>query len=102
MFLHFSEFLPVKFVELGGAAGLGGVEFVQRGDDAGAQDFLAKVTLVQLGFQHRELAPDRVELFRDLARYFKKLVEYPAEVIEQMADEQYVRNVVEILFRASV
>ena len=44
----------------------------------------------------------RVELFRDLARYFKKLVEYPAEVIEQMADEQYVRNVVEILFRASV
>ena len=44
----------------------------------------------------------RVELFRDLARYFKKLVEYPEEVVEQMADEQYVRNVVEILFRASL
>ena len=44
----------------------------------------------------------RVELFGDLARYFKKLVEYPPEVIEQMADEQYVRNVVEILFRANV
>lgn len=44
----------------------------------------------------------RVELFRDLADYFKKLVEYPDEVVEQMADEQYVRNVVEILFRASL
>ena len=44
----------------------------------------------------------RVELFGDLARYFKKLVEYPPEVIEQMADEQHVRNVVEILFRANV
>ena len=44
----------------------------------------------------------RVELFGDLAGYFRKLVEYPAEVVEQMADEQYVRNVVEILFRAGV
>lgn len=44
----------------------------------------------------------RVELFGDLAKYFKALVEYPEEVIEQMADEQYVRNVVEILFRASL
>ncbi len=44
----------------------------------------------------------RVELFRDLATYFKRLVDYPPEVIEQMADEQYVRNVVEILFRASL
>ena len=44
----------------------------------------------------------RLDLFGDLARYFKKLVEYPAEVIEQMADEQYVRNVVEILFRANL
>jgi uncharacterized RDD family membrane protein YckC len=41
----------------------------------------------------------RLELFGDLARHFKGLVEYPAEVVEQMADEQYVRNVVEILFR---
>ena len=47
-------------------------------------------------------AQARVGLFGDLARYFKKLVEYPAETIEQMADEQYVRNVVEILFRANL
>ena len=44
----------------------------------------------------------RVDLFGDLASYFKKLVEYPPDVIEQMADEQYVRNVVEILFRAGL
>ncbi len=43
----------------------------------------------------------RLELFGDLARHFKGLVEYPAEVVEQMADEQYVRNVVEILFRSA-
>jgi uncharacterized RDD family membrane protein YckC len=44
----------------------------------------------------------RIALFHDLAAYFKKLVEYPPEVVEQLADEQYVRNVVEILFRASL
>jgi uncharacterized RDD family membrane protein YckC len=44
----------------------------------------------------------RVELFHDLASYFRKLVEYPPEAVEQLADEQYVRNVVEILFRASL
>lgn len=48
-----------------------------------------------------ELEPEaRLELFGEMARYFKGLVEYPAEVVEQMSDEQYVRNVVEILFRS--
>jgi hypothetical protein len=48
-----------------------------------------------------EIEPEaRLELFGDLARHFKGLVEYPAEVVEQMSDEQYVRNVVEVLFRS--
>ena len=41
----------------------------------------------------------RLELFGEMARYFQGLVEYPAEVVEQLSDEQYVRNVVEVLFR---
>jgi len=41
----------------------------------------------------------RLELFGKLAERFRELVEYPAEVTEQMSDEQYVRNVVEVLYR---
>lgn len=47
-----------------------------------------------------ELEPAaRVELFSELAEYFKSLVTFPAESVEAMPDEQYVRNVVDILFR---
>lgn len=47
-----------------------------------------------------ELEPTaRVELFADLAAHFQALVPYPAETIESVPDEQYVRNVVDILFR---
>jgi uncharacterized RDD family membrane protein YckC len=42
----------------------------------------------------------RLELFGEMADYFRSVVEYPAEVVEQLSDEQYVRNVVEILYRA--
>jgi uncharacterized RDD family membrane protein YckC len=42
----------------------------------------------------------RLQLFGEMAGYFRGVVEYPAEVGEQLSDEQYVRNVVEILFRA--
>jgi hypothetical protein len=41
----------------------------------------------------------RVALFSELAEHFKGLVTFPAESIEAMPDEQYVRNVVDILFR---
>ena len=43
----------------------------------------------------------RVLLFDDLAAYFRALVDFPAEDIEQISSEQYVRNVVEILYSAS-
>ena len=41
----------------------------------------------------------RVELFRELALVFRRLVEFPAEAVEALSDEQYVRNTVEILYR---
>ncbi len=47
-----------------------------------------------------ELQPEsRLGLFHDFAGYFKDLVPYPAEVVDQIPDEQYVRNVVEVLFK---
>jgi uncharacterized RDD family membrane protein YckC len=47
-----------------------------------------------------ELEPAaRVTLFAELADHFKAAVTFPPEVIEAMPDEQYIRNVVDILFR---
>ena len=47
-----------------------------------------------------DLDPDaRVRLFADLAEHFKTLVAFPPEAIDAMPDEQYIRNVVDILFR---
>jgi uncharacterized RDD family membrane protein YckC len=40
----------------------------------------------------------RIQLFSDMVAYFSKTVEFPSEVVEGMADEQYLRNVVDILF----
>lgn len=44
--------------------------------------------------------PARVALFRELANEFRELVRFPEEATETVADEQYVRNVVELLYRA--
>jgi hypothetical protein len=41
----------------------------------------------------------RLALFREMADYFRALVIYPADVAEQLSDEQYARNVIEILYR---
>lgn len=47
-----------------------------------------------------ELEPTaRVQLFAELAAHFKSLVEFPPEAVEGIADEQYVRNVADVLFR---
>ena len=42
----------------------------------------------------------RVALFHELAEYFKEQVKFPPEDTESLPDEQYVRNVVDILYRA--
>lgn len=41
----------------------------------------------------------RVQLLEELAGHCRELVHFPPEATEALADEQYVRNVVEILFR---
>ncbi len=43
-------------------------------------------------------SPARVELFAGIAEHFRRIVEFPQEATEGLSDEQYVRNVVEILF----
>jgi len=48
-----------------------------------------------------ELEPlARVELFSGLAAHFRAKVAFPAEATDGIADEQYLRNVVDILYRA--
>lgn len=58
----------------------------------------AKITLRAL--QRRELLnPEaRVHLFADLADFFKSLVPFPEEATLGMSDENYVRNVMDIVF----
>ena len=49
-----------------------------------------------------ELEPvARVELFAELAGHFRAKVEFPAEATDGIADEQYLRNVVDVLYRTS-
>jgi uncharacterized RDD family membrane protein YckC len=49
-----------------------------------------------------EIEPDaRVKLFSSIADHFKSLAHFPPEILEAMPDEQFVRNVVDILFRTS-
>jgi hypothetical protein len=42
--------------------------------------------------------PARVELFGELAGYFRALVEFPEAAVEGLTDEQYVRSVVRAIY----
>lgn len=51
--------------------------------------------------RREDLSPEaRVGLFRDIAARFRGLVEFPPAATFGLTDEQYVRNVVDILFRS--
>jgi uncharacterized RDD family membrane protein YckC len=41
----------------------------------------------------------RVELFAELAAHFRTKVEFPAEATDGVADEQYLRNIVDAIYR---
>jgi len=41
----------------------------------------------------------RVELFAELAAHFRAKVDFPAEAMDGIADEQYLRNVVDVVYR---
>lgn len=50
--------------------------------------------------RRNELEPKaRLQLFEELANYFREMAEFPEEITIGLSDEQYVRNVVETLFR---
>jgi len=47
-----------------------------------------------------ELEPEsRVALFENIAAHFKSVVSFPADAIDGISDEQYIRNVVDALYR---
>ena len=55
---------------------------------------------VQSIVRRDDLEPQaRVGLFRDLAAYFQNMVTFPQEATDGISDEQYVRNVIEALYR---
>ncbi len=41
----------------------------------------------------------RMELFRDLAEYFRKLAPFPESAVEGLTDEQYVRSALRVIYR---
>ena len=41
----------------------------------------------------------RVELFHGIVNHFKSVLSFPAEATDGISDEQYLRNVVDALFR---
>ncbi len=46
------------------------------------------------------LEPDaRLEVFQDMAAHFRAKADFPAEATDGLTDEQYVRNVVDVIFR---
>ena len=61
---------------------------------------LAKIGLEAL-LRRDHLDPAaRLTVFSDLAARFRELVPYPPEIAEQIGDEQYVRNVVAIVYHS--
>jgi uncharacterized RDD family membrane protein YckC len=57
-------------------------------------------TALQALIRRDEFEPAaRVELFDQLAEHFQKKVDFPAEAVEGVAGEQYIRNVVDVIYR---
>lgn len=55
---------------------------------------------LQALFRRDELDPDeRVTLFLSMADHFKRKVAFPLEAVSAISDEQYVRDVVDLLFK---
>jgi uncharacterized RDD family membrane protein YckC len=55
---------------------------------------------LQALLRREELEPAaRVALFADLAAHLRARVPYPPGLVENLSDEQYVRNVVDVIFR---
>ena len=62
----------------------------------------SEANLALQGLLRREQFEDsaRIELFREIAAHFKRSVQFPPETMDGITDEQYLRNVVDILFNS--
>jgi uncharacterized RDD family membrane protein YckC len=50
-----------------------------------------------------ELEPNsRLELYRDLAQHLRSIITFPEQTLEGMTDEQYVRNIVDLIYRPTL
>jgi len=58
----------------------------------------ARIALETLLRRDRLSADARAEVFRELAEYFREVATYPPEMTEQLPNEAYVRDAVEILY----
>jgi uncharacterized RDD family membrane protein YckC len=59
----------------------------------------ARLALQALVRRDRLDADARVDLYRDLADHFRGLADFPEEATFGLTDEQYIRNVVDLLYR---
>lgn len=62
----------------------------------------ARIALQALLRRDRLTPAARVDLFAALAAHFASIAEFPHPATEDLSDEQYVRNVVDTLFRAQM
>jgi uncharacterized RDD family membrane protein YckC len=54
-------------------------------------------------WRRADLEPNsRLELYRQLAQRLRSIVAFPEESLEGMTDEQYVRNIVDLIFRPTL
>jgi len=42
---------------------------------------------------------DRIQLFQSIVNYFKSIITFPQEATDSISDEQYIRNLVDALYR---
>jgi uncharacterized RDD family membrane protein YckC len=62
----------------------------------------ARVALTSL-MRREQLEPAaRLDVYRQVADYFRAIVQFPDAATEGLSDEQYVRNVVDSLFRSQM
>ncbi len=62
----------------------------------------ARIAL-QAMLRRNSLVPARrVELFAELADHFRLMIDFPPEATDALSDEQYIRNVVDTLFRSQL
>lgn len=60
---------------------------------------LADLSLQALTRRNMMKPDSRINLFKEITEYLKQIVQFPQAAVEGISDEQYVRNVVEVIFQ---